>query len=35
VFSGDVIGLVVQSRKGGGRGIPFQQTVVPQKQPLG
>jgi len=34
INSGDVIALVVQSRKGGALEIPFQQTVVLQKQLL-
>jgi len=34
ITSGDVITLVVQSRKGGAKEIPFQQTVVLQKQLL-
>jgi hypothetical protein len=32
--SGDVIALVVQSRAGGAKEIPFQQTVVLQQQLL-
>jgi hypothetical protein len=35
LVSGDVVGLVVQSRKGGAAAIPFQQTVVLQSQLLG
>jgi hypothetical protein len=35
ITSGDVIALVVQSRPGGARDIPFQQTVVLQQQLLG
>ncbi|MFF7748412.1 hypothetical protein ACFZCP_03975 [Streptomyces sp. NPDC007971] len=35
VLSGDVLGLVVQSRKGGAKAVPFQQTVVLQEQLLG
>lgn len=35
LFSGDVLALVVQSRKGGARTVPFQQTVVLQSQLLG
>ncbi|WP_329300434.1 hypothetical protein OG410_19930 [Streptomyces sp. NBC_00659] len=33
--AGDTLGLVVQSRKGSARAIPFQQTVVLQSQLLG
>ncbi|MHC3469063.1 hypothetical protein ACYF6T_10135 [Streptomyces sp. 7R007] len=33
--AGDVLALVVQSRKGGARAVPFQQTVVLQSQLLG
>ncbi|WP_328450940.1 hypothetical protein OG780_22725 [Streptomyces sp. NBC_00386] len=33
--AGDVVALVVQSRKGSARAIPFQQTVVLQSQLLG
>ncbi|MEW2624263.1 hypothetical protein [Streptomyces sp. NPDC048106] len=35
LVAGDVIGLVVQSRKGGTKAVPFQQTVVLQEQLLG
>ncbi|MFE5919861.1 hypothetical protein [Streptomyces sp. NPDC056468] len=35
LVSGDVLGLVVQSRKGGAAAVPFQQTVVLQSQLLG
>ncbi|MEU5532637.1 hypothetical protein [Streptomyces sp. NPDC020362] len=35
ILSGDVVGLVVQSRKGGAKAVPFQQTVVLQEQLLG
>lgn len=35
LLAGDVIGFVVQSRKGGTRTVPFQQTVVLQEQLLG
>ncbi|MFI6356466.1 hypothetical protein ACIBJF_28250 [Streptomyces sp. NPDC050743] len=35
IASGDVIALVVQSRAGGAKEIPFQQTVVLQQQLLG
>ncbi|MFF3913341.1 hypothetical protein ACFYZB_07595 [Streptomyces sp. NPDC001852] len=35
ISCGDVIALVVQSRPGGAREIPFQQTVVLQQQLLG
>ncbi|MFF7448194.1 MULTISPECIES: hypothetical protein [unclassified Streptomyces] len=35
LVSGDVFGLVVQSRKGGAKAVPFQQTVVLQSQLLG
>ncbi|MEU8687192.1 hypothetical protein [Streptomyces sp. NPDC048665] len=35
ISSGDVIALVVQSRAGGAKEIPFQQTVVLQQQLLG
>ncbi|WP_241740966.1 hypothetical protein [Streptomyces sp. L2] len=35
LFAGDVIGVVVQSRKGGAKAVPFQQTVVLEKQLLG
>ncbi|WP_428953842.1 hypothetical protein [Streptomyces sp. cg35] len=35
IQSGDVLALVVQSRKGGAPKIPFQQTVVLQNQLLG
>ncbi|MER7919506.1 MULTISPECIES: hypothetical protein [unclassified Streptomyces] len=34
VIAGDVIGLVVQSRKGGARAVPFQQTVALQEELL-
>ncbi|WP_405584754.1 hypothetical protein [Streptomyces sp. NBC_01092] len=34
LVSGDVVGLVVQSRKGGAAAVPFQQTVVLQSQLL-
>ncbi|MGW3168930.1 hypothetical protein [Streptomyces sp. NPDC001153] len=34
INSGDVVGIVVQSRKGGAKEIPFQQTVVLQVQLL-
>ncbi|MGW0334558.1 hypothetical protein ACWD0J_22270 [Streptomyces sp. NPDC003011] len=33
--AGDVLGVVVQSRKGAARAVPFQQTVVLQSQLLG
>ncbi|WP_031479104.1 hypothetical protein [Streptomyces bicolor] len=33
--AGDVLGVIVQSRKGGARAVPFQQTVVLQSQLLG
>jgi len=35
LVSGDVLGLVVQSKKGGAAAVPFQQTVVLQSQLLG
>lgn len=35
LVSGDVLGLVVQSRKGAAAAVPFQQTVVLQSQLLG
>ncbi|WP_339130216.1 hypothetical protein WJM95_14845 [Streptomyces sp. f51] len=35
LVAGDTLGLVVQSRKGAARKIPFQQTVVLQSQLLG
>ncbi|MFF4271210.1 hypothetical protein [Streptomyces sp. NPDC001536] len=35
LVSGDVLALVVQSRKGGAAAVPFQQTVVLQSQLLG
>ncbi|GAA4044888.1 hypothetical protein [Streptomyces shaanxiensis] len=35
LVSGDVLGLVVQSRKGGAEAVPFQQTVILQSQLLG
>ena len=35
LVSGDVLGLVVQSREGGAAAVPFQQTVVLQSQLLG
>jgi hypothetical protein len=35
VFSGDVLALVVQSRKGTANPVPFQQTVTLQSQLLG
>ncbi|MYR89660.1 hypothetical protein GTY41_33310 [Streptomyces sp. SID685] len=35
LLAGDVIGLVVQSRKGGARAVPFQQTVALQAELLG
>lgn len=35
VQAGDVVALVVQSRKGGAAAVPFQQTVVLQSQLLG
>ncbi|MFH8339787.1 hypothetical protein [Streptomyces sp. AM6-12] len=35
LVAGDVLGLVVQSRKGGTHTVPFQQTVVLQEQLLG
>ncbi|WP_329337572.1 hypothetical protein OG866_23690 [Streptomyces sp. NBC_00663] len=35
LVSGDVLGLVVQSRKGSAAAVPFQQTVVLQSQLLG
>ncbi|WP_217205555.1 hypothetical protein [Streptomyces sp. AC550_RSS872] len=35
LVSGDVLGLVVQARKGGAAAVPFQQTVVLQSQLLG
>ncbi|MBA9046665.1 MULTISPECIES: hypothetical protein [Streptomyces] len=35
LLAGDVIGLVVQSRKGGARAVPFQQTVALQEELLG
>lgn len=35
LVSGDVLGLVVQSRKGAAEAVPFQQTVVLQSQLLG
>jgi hypothetical protein len=35
LVSGDVLALVVQSRKGGAKAVPFQQTVVLQSQLLG
>ncbi|WP_330354971.1 hypothetical protein [Streptomyces chartreusis] len=34
LVSGDVVGLVVQSRKGGVAAVPFQQTVILQSQLL-
>ncbi|RSN03929.1 hypothetical protein DMH25_22070 [Streptomyces sp. WAC 01325] len=34
LVSGDVVGLVVQSRKGGAAAVPFQQTVILQSQLL-
>ncbi|MFE9450491.1 hypothetical protein [Streptomyces sp. NPDC006739] len=34
LYSGDVIGVVVQSRKGDAKEIPFQQTVVLQRELL-
>ncbi|MDL5202392.1 hypothetical protein [Streptomyces sp. ALI-76-A] len=33
--AGDVLGVIVQSREGGARSVPFQQTVVLQSQLLG
>ncbi|GAA2507167.1 hypothetical protein GCM10023100_41600 [Actinocorallia cavernae] len=35
LLAGDVIGLVVQSRKGGAHALPFQQTVALQAELLG
>ncbi|MFF5434131.1 hypothetical protein ACFY5K_29415 [Streptomyces griseofuscus] len=35
LLAGDVIGLVVQSRKGGARAVPFQQTAALQEELLG
>lgn len=35
LVAGDVMGLVVQSRKGGAAAVPFQQTVILQSQLLG
>ncbi|MGW4561447.1 hypothetical protein ACWEN3_03235 [Streptomyces sp. NPDC004561] len=35
IVAGDVVGLVVQSRRGGAKEVPFQQTVVLQEQLLG
>jgi hypothetical protein len=35
IVAGDVLALVVQSRKGGAKAVPFQQTVVLQEQLLG
>ncbi|MCL8014969.1 hypothetical protein [Streptomyces sp. AS02] len=35
LVSGDVLGLVVQSREGGAEAVPFQQTVILQSQLLG
>ncbi|MGM9466420.1 hypothetical protein [Streptomyces murinus] len=35
LLAGDVIGLVVQSRKGDARAVPFQQTVALQEELLG
>ncbi|MET9966952.1 hypothetical protein ABZZ80_13810 [Streptomyces sp. NPDC006356] len=35
LVSGDVLGLVVQARKGGAAAVPFQQTVILQSQLLG
>ncbi|GLX51209.1 hypothetical protein Shyhy01_41590 [Streptomyces hygroscopicus subsp. hygroscopicus] len=34
-LAGDVIGIVVRSRKGGTRTVPFRQTVVLREQLLG
>jgi hypothetical protein len=33
--AGDVLGVIIQSRKGGAEAVPFQQTVVLQSQLLG
>jgi hypothetical protein len=33
--AGDVLGVIIQSRKGGARAVPFQQTVTLQSQLLG